>query len=570
MTGNSTPLKPASQTREMTGKDEKPTVIINASLSPPKILPMVDEMETPEIPFDESVTGKIRFWRDAPHLALYVDDYTVMEEVTDLTLLRKGDHCIVGLNPVRKLCGCCDALVFRLASLEVLRLYHHFIMFDDVVSVTEEGVPLNSERLPASICEYSNTPLGAIQLFMEVGPKKFFANPAPFQQLTLHDYQDGRSAFGIFRVVGNISNHEREQIVREAKELMDTFQPYDIIFRNCEHAAWGLDAGRRLWVSPQIPWMLYNFARLVVQVLGCLILLQIESCRKYNACGPRYMGGIHFAYHVVTTLPVALQVLVSLVRSVVLLTEQKETIGELSYFFLLTKEVARAAIAGGLSIAILALLPQLVWNIDWVCTAMVLVMTTYFTCDVVFNLSFVLATRCLNGCGVGVPVAIFASKRHLHIGSEISAFPDADQVSLKRNSPDRKSEGRFTACNTAMRIAAAGLVEVSGDVRLFGGSRTEHSLQKYRDRQLSKRKRSLLQSRARSSSCPNTPTSGPLESFSKQSSRFSKENSLHGTIEDNAYRKENNKDAPISIEAEGYMSGPSCERSCKFDASVIW
>jgi len=59
-------------------------------------------LETPEISFDESVTGKIKFWKDAPHMLLYVDDYTVMEEVTDLTQLRKGDHCIVGLNPVRK------------------------------------------------------------------------------------------------------------------------------------------------------------------------------------------------------------------------------------------------------------------------------------------------------------------------------------------------------------------------------------------------------------------------------------------------------------------------------------
>jgi len=85
---------------------------------------------------------------------------------------------------------------------------------------------MNSKNEPARICEYSNTPVGAIKLLLQVGWRKFFRNPAPFQQLSLHDYQDGRAAFGIYRVMGDISNAERREIVSEAKSLMTSYKPY--------------------------------------------------------------------------------------------------------------------------------------------------------------------------------------------------------------------------------------------------------------------------------------------------------------------------------------------------------
>mmetsp|Transcript_5288 Transcript_5288/g.7412 ORF Transcript_5288/g.7412 Transcript_5288/m.7412 type:complete len:589 (-) Transcript_5288:150-1916(-) len=452
-------------------------------------------LETPEISFDESVTGKIKFWKDAPHMLLYVDDYTVMEEVTDLTQLRKGDHCIVGLNPVRKLCGCCDALVFRLASWEILRLYHHFIMFDNVISISEDGVPMNSKNEPARICEYSNTPVGAIKLLLQVGWRKFFRNPAPFQQLSLHDYQDGRAAFGIYRVMGDISNAERREIVSEAKSLMTSYKPYDIFFRNCEHAAWGLNPKRRLWISPQVPWFLYNLARFLMNIIGCFFLYQIDLCvRRDRQHDEEIMieGGLenavsadnssiepqqchHFTvtiyflmYHVSSTLSVALQVLVSLVRSAVLLTEQKAKLGELTYFFLLTKEVARAAISGGLAIAIYALLPAMLWNRRFsLYLAMYLVVTAYFACDVLFNVSFVLVTKSMNQLGVGVPVAVFASKRKMEISGKV--FGDNEDgthplyaVSRFKNSDsNRKNNARGDACARRQRSSSLPLIPSS-------------------------------------------------------------------------------------------------------------
>ncbi|GAB5360623.1 hypothetical protein AAMO2058_000642900 [Amorphochlora amoebiformis] len=297
-------------------------------------------------------------------------------------------------------------------------------MFEDVVSIDSKGVPLNAEGEAAKICEYSNTPVGAIRQALKIGIVNFIRDPAPFQQLTLHDYQDGRSAFGIYRVVDNITPKDRDSIVQEAKNLMLSFKPYDIIFRNCEHAAWGLDAGTKRWISPQVPWFLYNFLRLVVHLIGCILLYHLETLRgispdlRVEGWG-FYENATVIVYNLFTTIPVGLQVLVSLVRSAVRLTERKEKLGEMIYFFLLAKEVARAVISGGMAILMLALLPRIVWSFGCIVIASFFVMTSYFLSDVVFNVSAQLIMRWLNSSGTGVPVAVFASQRELQRQSKL-------------------------------------------------------------------------------------------------------------------------------------------------------
>ena len=78
-----------------------------------------------------------------PAPLLYIDDYTVLEEIDDLTQLRRGDHCVVGLNAMRK-CGpfatCIDRVHVLLGRFEILRMYHHFIMYDDVAALAPHPV----------------------------------------------------------------------------------------------------------------------------------------------------------------------------------------------------------------------------------------------------------------------------------------------------------------------------------------------------------------------------------------------------------------------------------------------
>ena len=61
----------------------------------------------------ELVTEKIK----ANHLPLvYIDGTTMMERVDDFTLLKRGDHICVGLNPMRKIFTAFDKLLQYMVS----------------------------------------------------------------------------------------------------------------------------------------------------------------------------------------------------------------------------------------------------------------------------------------------------------------------------------------------------------------------------------------------------------------------------------------------------------------------
>ena len=91
-----------------------------------------DEKKHNWVPLDESVKCTM-IWNMNKLPMLYIDDYTVLEEISDLSELRKGDHCLVPLNPIRKLLGSYfDAFVFLTGSLGILKLYvpssHHHLV----------------------------------------------------------------------------------------------------------------------------------------------------------------------------------------------------------------------------------------------------------------------------------------------------------------------------------------------------------------------------------------------------------------------------------------------------------
>jgi hypothetical protein len=81
--------------------------------------------------------------------------------VRDLATLRRGDHCLCALNPVRQVSRLVDGAFMHAGSWELLRLFHHFVVYDDVAAVDAAGVPVTREGTPTLICEYSNTPRGA-------------------------------------------------------------------------------------------------------------------------------------------------------------------------------------------------------------------------------------------------------------------------------------------------------------------------------------------------------------------------------------------------------------------------
>ena len=146
-----------------------------------------DEKKHNWVPLDESVKCTM-IWNMNKLPMLYIDVYTVLEEISNLEELRKGDHCLVPLNPIRKLLGSYfDSFIFLLGSLGILKLYHHFIVMSDVDRLDKNGVPLDKNGRPVTICEYSNLVSTAAAEVVRDGFVKFFSNCAPFHELPLHD-----------------------------------------------------------------------------------------------------------------------------------------------------------------------------------------------------------------------------------------------------------------------------------------------------------------------------------------------------------------------------------------------
>jgi hypothetical protein len=217
------------------------------------------------------ITGRLR----ADSLPIvYVDGSTVLERVTDMTRLSRGDHVCVGLNPVRKISTAFDKLLQYLAHWEVLGVYHHFIVYDDVDYVDPETrTPMvggkgegTREDREVRICEYSNTPGGAIKQMAKHGLLSVWRSPAPFKMEPFSDYVEGLTnsslqAVGMFKIKEELSEEDRDGIVANCDRLLASHETYSFIYRNCEHAAFSFNPKRPTWVSPQVPYLMWNMFR---------------------------------------------------------------------------------------------------------------------------------------------------------------------------------------------------------------------------------------------------------------------------------------------------------------------
>jgi len=230
-------------------------------------------------------------------------------------------------------------------------MYHHFIMMDDVDTVGENPadgspLPLSSTGQPSMICEFSNTPERAAKTLLHKGNLSeapclsIFSNSeaplietllqatwlmmAPFHKLPLGDYTSTAGIQGIFRVREKLTEEERTQICVDAEKLTTSYRPYNLIWRNCESAAFALSPHSRRWMSPEVPMVLWNLVRWLLAVVGVFFL---QRMKRSTTTGYK---GYTFLYHMFVTTPVALQALIQLVRASVNLTEKRRDLGERS------------------------------------------------------------------------------------------------------------------------------------------------------------------------------------------------------------------------------------------------
>eukprot|EP00968_Pinguiococcus_pyrenoidosus_P013777 scaffold1247_cov251-Pinguiococcus_pyrenoidosus.AAC.13 len=323
----------------------------------------------------------------------------------------------------------------ELGSWEVLRCYHHFVVVDDVCSIDKKGKPLREDGAPAMICEYSNTPAGAVHSLFKRGLMETLRDVAAFHKLELHDYTTA-SMNGVFRVKKSLTNEDRDRIVADCQALTANYAPYDLLFTNCESAAFflsrsGKASGR--FVSPQIPWALWSILRVTFAAAGSLTLLYMpqrndvlsRECASFWGQQDRIPMAdangevpddelyqlsalwLHVAYHVFCTVPVALQTEIHLVRAAVHLTEQRERLGHVAYYHLIAKEVSRAILVGGLATFLVAIMPQFVHDTGLVGNARAVAMLAYTVIGLIYAGLVQLFMRAMRLLGYGVPVPIF-------------------------------------------------------------------------------------------------------------------------------------------------------------------
>eukprot|EP00930_Biecheleria_cincta_P008209 TRINITY_DN109608_c0_g1_i1.p1 TRINITY_DN109608_c0_g1~~TRINITY_DN109608_c0_g1_i1.p1 ORF type:complete len:562 (+),score=54.16 TRINITY_DN109608_c0_g1_i1:40-1686(+) len=403
------------------------------------------------IPFDESVrVSRIHWLLDTLPPTLYIDDYTVMTEVSDLREMREGDHCIVGVNVFHNLSPRVDAIVSRLTSLELLplRVYHHFVLVDSVDRLTAEGLPLRADGKPVRIAEFSETFPGGLRRItvngyrpvdLWRGLQELLASPARYHTPPLSTYlpaqrRKGCRGNGIFRLHQELSEEQRRRTCRAALALASSpagqdapsLPSYGLLTANCEHVSFSLSAQSQRWISPQVSHMVWCTFRLLLQVGSLFWLVGLSWVGTFTD-EPHLHAVLAALYHLLSTVPVLLQTQVHLVRSAVNLTQRRLELGQVTYNYLIIKESVRTVVVGGISVATLALMPRMVWDTNCVGLASFISLTIYPASSILFNLSLQVLVRTSQRAGVGVPVVLFDDLRSSSTDSICDTdVPDTD------------------------------------------------------------------------------------------------------------------------------------------------
>jgi hypothetical protein len=123
-----------------------------------------------------------------------------------------------------------------------------------------------------------------------------------------------------------------------------------------------------------------------------------EQVTKYNL--------FCIGYHTLATVPVALQSVIGLMRTVMALTKKRERdqVTQEVFFHLLYKEFFRSVIVGGLACSCLGLLPIMVWDTQMKVAAGLLGIFAYSLSNAIYSFSCFAAVRVLRMTSGGVVV----------------------------------------------------------------------------------------------------------------------------------------------------------------------
>lgn len=327
---------------------------------------------------------------------VYVDQTSLIREVSDVTALRRGDHCMITLNALRCVHPRLDYFVSLLGSLEIVNVYHHFTVLDDVAGLDENGVPRTSSGEIVGIMEYSNTlpqfweearvmSLGKWWLFCITAVKMLLLEgKAKCQLRPLADYGDMPH---IFRFERKMDDAEREQIRKNAVRLAEQPPKYNMIFSNCEHTT-NLVHNRE-WQSPEVWSVCWTMTRTILTVVA-LVILHVALTSSYPAWAL-------VIYYTLTVVPIVLQSIIWFVRVALSVRRcyLQNMISQVDLYHLLTKEFCRAVITCGTAVAVIVFAPWAAWSLCERCIAMMTLAVpfAYMGSDMLYGLTCQLVVR---------------------------------------------------------------------------------------------------------------------------------------------------------------------------------
>merc|ERR1712080_398856 len=83
-----------------------------------------------------------------------------------------------------------DLFVDQLCLLGSFYLYHHFVMMDEVFTISEDGKAMTKDGRECEVCEYTNTPEEFYTKLQSVGFARAVMDKANFKMSKLSAYQD--------------------------------------------------------------------------------------------------------------------------------------------------------------------------------------------------------------------------------------------------------------------------------------------------------------------------------------------------------------------------------------------
>ena len=180
--------------------------------------------------------------RSIPHQRpgdeIYVDGRTPIELVSDVRKLRRGDHCVIVLNVFRTINPTIDYIHSWLSGYGYFKMFHHFLVLDDVVQVDENGVPRNEDGIAVEILEYSNTASQFLDEAAERGFLPSLLDKAKCRRVALIDYGDNKYFYRFKDHVPDLFQDakRRELVIQRALDFIRSQPRYHVISHNCEHA----------------------------------------------------------------------------------------------------------------------------------------------------------------------------------------------------------------------------------------------------------------------------------------------------------------------------------------------